>query len=644
MSSAGQRGFGIGTLLVSLALGLLLAASASATQYQRSVEGVFGSAEQPNLVYPNSIVVDPMTDDLLISGYLKPTDLAAGVVIKRFNSDGTPAIFAALGTNAIDGKAGPGEKPCSEEPASCDKTPQNGLNEGRQIAVDPTNGNIYVTQSKSHLVDIFSSEGRYLGQLTAAGTKKFDAPCGVVVDSAGAVYVAQNLEINKYVASGPIPVNADNSANFKTEHEAACEMALGAGPSAGSIFITASGANPGPATLKVDKETGEFTKFVEGISGPVTVDPTSGNPIIGSGPKVMVEFDGAGDTAGAVLSRTVLDEPGEQRRIADAAFDNYGNLYVTQTYPGIPDTPIFIYGDPAVVPTVTANPATDVTGSQARLSGSVNPDGIEVTECFFEYGPDDLTVPCEESIPTDSEAHTVHATVSGLSPNGQKYAFRLAARNENGMERSADEVLETAQTTVTTAASVTGISTATLNGMLRPEGEQYTECFFEWGLTTNDEYEHVAPCSPSAGDIPPDFSPHGVSAPLGELQESTRYRYRLVSTNSEESRTGEERIFETFGVPQIVEVRAGGAGQNSATLEARINPNGFATSYRFEWGATAGYGNVTPARFEPVGSGQQPVRVSATISGLSTASTWHYRVIAWALAEPPSARTGRSRR
>ena len=68
------------------------------------------------------------------------------------------------------------------------------------------------------LVNIFSAEGAYLGQLTRAGTKKFVRPKGVAVDAAGAVYVSQNgNEISKYVPSANPPLNTDNVANFKIE-------------------------------------------------------------------------------------------------------------------------------------------------------------------------------------------------------------------------------------------------------------------------------------------------------------------------------------------------------------------------------------------------------------------------------------------
>jgi hypothetical protein len=433
----------------------------------------------------------------------------------RYHADGTAAPFADLGEAVIDGAAGPGGKPCPEEPASCDRTPQNGIgfrqagiSQPAQVSVDPVTGNIYLTQYEKNLVDIFSSGGEYLGQLTAIGTSKFIQPCGVVVDSAGAVYVSLgSMRIGKFVSSGSgPPVNADgtvlvNQGGF----ESTCRMALGSGPSAGWLFINNnSGSHPGSRTLKVNTETGEFSEFANGYDRLVAVDPTNGNPIIGAGRSTvedgdpnpisvgsdneLFEFDGSLESTDTVLSKLVAEDASSVR---DFATDAAGKVYVIAR--GGPESRLLVYGDtPAIVPTVQALPAEDVVSSSARLVGSVNPEGVDVDECFFEWGKGTFSLPnkapCEESVPTDSSDHTVHATIAGLEPNGIQYSFRLAAKNENGTERSSVERLTTASTVATKAATVTGTSTATLNGELRPEGSPYIDCHFEWGLTSTFGY------------------------------------------------------------------------------------------------------------------------------------------------------------
>jgi DNA-binding beta-propeller fold protein YncE len=65
-----------------------------------------------------------------------------------------------------------------------------------------------------------------------------------------------------------------------------------------------------------------------------------------------------------------------------------------------------------------------------------------------------------------------------------------------------------------------------------------------------------------------------------------------------------------------------------ATLKGAVNPNGKATTYRFEWGPSTEYGNLIPITEASAGSGAEAVQVSAQLSGLSRSTTYHYRLVA----------------
>ena len=79
--------------------------------------------------------------------------------------------------------------------------------------------------------------------------------------------------------------------------------------------------------------------------------------------------------------------------------------------------------------------------------------------------------------------------------------------------------------------------------------------------------------------------------------------------------------------PPVVATGAASAVEmTSATLNGTVNPNGSATSYRFEWGTTAAYGNSTT--LAGLGSGTSDQAVSQAISGLTASTTYHYRVVA----------------
>jgi len=56
------------------------------------------------------------------------------------------------------------------------------------------------------------------------------------------------------------------------------------------------------------------------------------------------------------------------------------------------------------------------------------------------------------------------------------------------------------------------------------------------------------------------------------------------------------------------------------------SPRGAATSVRFEFGTSVDYGRVTDA--QEIGDGDESVAVSARLSGLSSSTTYHYRLVA----------------
>jgi hypothetical protein len=643
--TAAARGGRLHSSFIAAALALAAAAiltfatpAADATRYQRPFKEVFGTAAQPSFERPSTLAVDRANGDLLVGEEGTRS-------IRRFKEDGTPDPFSALGTNAIDGQPGPGGKPCAEEPASCDQTPQGGLEIRGQsltgIAVDesggPTDGDIYVNQFAAGAIDVFSPEGRYLGDLTVAGGQPIENPCGVAVDATGAVYVADSNAIHKYVPTANPPVNADDVANLPLpkgtdpEGESAysfCAISLGDG----AIFGSTNGGNAGEHAYKLDKETGQVDYNIgEGDRIAYTgsaVDPTTGNVLFPSQhASEAFEFDVSGESEAVPVGRLIQG----QGVMAGIAVAGSGDTY-TAVPSYIGESHVEVYGTPAVVPTVTAEPAANVTGTRATLTGAVDPGGLEVSSCSFEYGETTSyghVIACEGAIPTDSQVHVVHATISGLAPNGQTYHYRLTATNANGTETSADGTLVTASRTVTRSATEVATTTATLNGLVRPEELQFVDCKFEYGGSTSATFEYVVPCSPPAAAIEPDLAPHAVTAAIGGLVVGETYRFRLVTTDAEGTLHGEELAFTTLGAPRVSEVRARGAEQRTATVEAKVDPSGFATSYHVEWGATTAYGNNIPIDFEPsVGSGTEPVLISVKLSGLSPGTTYHYRVVA----------------
>jgi hypothetical protein len=80
--------------------------------------------------------------------------------------------------------------------------------------------------------------------------------------------------------------------------------------------------------------------------------------------------------------------------------------------------------------------------------------------------------------------------------------------------------------------------------------------------------------------------------------------------------------------PAVETDAASGVSQSSATLNATVNPEGSeVTACTFEYGTSPAYGSSVPCSSLP-GAGTSPVAVSATISGLSASTTYHFRITA----------------
>jgi hypothetical protein len=65
----------------------------------------------------------------------------------------------------------------------------------------------------------------------------------------------------------------------------------------------------------------------------------------------------------------------------------------------------------------------------------------------------------------------------------------------------------------------------------------------------------------------------------------------------------------------------------SATLNGLVNANGAGTTVTFEYGLTTAYGSTVTADQSPV-TGSTDKAVSAGITGLTTGTTYHFRVVA----------------
>jgi hypothetical protein len=165
---------------------------------------------------------------------------------------------------------------------------------------------------------------------------------------------------------------------------------------------------------------------------------------------------------------------------------------------------------------------------------------------------------------------------------------------------------------------------AAVAGTVNPQG-QATSYAFQYGTTTSyGEMSALTSAGSGSGDA-------AAGAALSGLTPGTTYHYRIIATNDTGTTVGPDATFTTTGTAPppgprpSVTTGAAVPSTAAATVTGSVNPNGVATSYHFELGTTASYGQQTPP--QDAGSGTQAVVVSATLAGLKANTTYHYRLV-----------------
>ena len=87
-------------------------------------------------------------------------------------------------------------------------------------------------------------------------------------------------------------------------------------------------------------------------------------------------------------------------------------------------------------------------------------------------------------------------------------------------------------------------------------------------------------------------------------------------------------VFGPPAAPVVGQESVAEVGATEVKLGALVNPGGFQTAYRFEYGPTSAYGSSTPFPEGSVGEGVTARVVWASASGLAPGGTYHYRVVA----------------
>jgi hypothetical protein len=385
----------------------------------------------------------------------------------------------------------------------------------------------------------------------------------------------------------------------------------------------------------------------------VAVDPTDGNVLVTDG-DVIDEFDSAGKFLGQIVGPSPA-KPFTEIVPDGIAVDSSGDLYVaTHRNPFDEESANAIYKFLPVgftLPEADPGSPAEITRTAALLSAQAAPTaaGEEITKCAFEFvgqadykpwednpyatGATAGIAPClnaaGETVGTPGEpivaSTALHANLTGLHA-GNEYHWRLSITGNDAGGTPRNTIGEDFQTLAAVGGVETGAATeitkegALLHGSFSGDGND-TSYYFEFGTSTNyGQKSTVLDQGTGSGT-------QTVSGEISGLVAATTYHYRLVAENQYGSTHGEDQTFETFQPPTIEGLSSSNLSATGAIIHARFNPNGFATTYRFEYGISEAYGQSTPTSEITLELSEGHV-VEAQLTGLQPNATYHFRVVA----------------
>jgi hypothetical protein len=244
---------------------------------------------------------------------------------------------------------------------------------------------------------------------------------------------------------------------------------------------------------------------------------------------------------------------------------------------------------------------------------------------------------------TEEEAPHISAPSLGTGPtagklNGtQGVAVTLdnrvfASTGENGIVRFGPGNILPDITTPNTEIDNVGHTSAIVEGHIDlAGGADITSCEVEYapsGIGFGDPGSGTAACAPDPAAGPPGshFSTDTeVSASLSGLTMGADYKYRFRAGNTHGTNIGIDRPLVPVYVLKVKTLAATEMDQNGATLEGSFEPDAD-TSYFFEYGTDATYGQSTPVEDEAAAPGT--VLVDTPVSDLASGRTFHYRLVA----------------
>ena len=467
---------------------------------------------------------------------------------------------------------------------------------GNGIAVDSLTGNLYLggkkeSSSAASSVDTFDGSGAFSSELDefsgVISSVAIDNSTEAGDPNAGDVYVALEgrevfTGIYRFNSSGA-PVNFTGTASYikgnvitgapKGSFKFQSPWAVTTDRH-GNIYVAAhegdvtTGDHPNVAIAEFNSQ-GIFVRELEGPGiNAIASDPTNDHILVSTGGSVE-EFDSTGRLLDVLTGISPNVHFGNAQGIA---LDSEGDLYVADAANNAIDE----FGPGRFLPNAKLQLADETHPTSATLNGVVDPEGIQLTDCHFEYvttsafeasGFSDLSsggeapcVPAPGAIPADASYHAVHSAISGLKP-GVAYRYRLAATSDpaqlGGTTYSESAVFTSPERPSVDATSASNLSASfvDLDAQVNPLGADTTYHFeyvdaADYEAALADDAADPYAAGASVPIVPADIGASGVDASVsqqvGGLQPGTTYHFRVVASNEIGETDGPDTTFTTL--------------------------------------------------------------------------------------------------
>jgi sugar lactone lactonase YvrE len=477
------------------------------------------------------------------------------------------------------------------------------------IAIDSDN-NVYVVDSGNYRIEKFSSAGAYLTQWGryGGGNTEFVSPNGIAIDSSNNVYVtdAGNYRIQKFSSAGAYLAKWGSFGAGNGELKDPDAIAV---DSSNNVYVSDAGnyrvskfSSDGAYLTKWGSEGADNGQFEEPDG--IAVDVSNNVYVVDAGVGRVQIFS----SDGSYLTQWGSPGPGAGQFDDPSAIALNGNgniIYVANLYDA--QVQAFASRVSQLAPYISSQPA-----SQSVVAG------VTVSFSVTAIGGEPMTYQWTSNQVALQDATNSSLVLPNVSP-ADAATYAVLITNSFGNAASTNAVLTVAPALVTTLpATGVGAAGAVLNGSVTI-GED-TVVWFNWGADAGYGNSTTATLLPVASGTT------NLSVSLSGLDFNTYY-YQIVASNASGVVQGDSQSF-------IVEDREPGvtncsavSAADGATLYASVNPNGLDTVVYFQWGSyVESLSNRTT--ITNIGSGPDPVIVSAAITGLAPTAGYVYQAVA----------------